>query len=203
MTDTETSVAIFIDYGKKQISEKIDERIFNAEEIYDVSKIVESSDAFSFIEKDFGREVDIAAGLQVEAIKKDLVRESGEALAKQKLELSMKYSEMAGSLINNIKTLLVNEFSITDIPVIESIVEKSAKQLDDEVLDKVFVSEATYKKVKDKVGDPIISVLGKRSPIGIGYGLSDQQIMLEGGRTVIVSDLDVIIDGYIPSSKSG
>lgn len=199
MNNDSQNVIININYEKKDISIFDSRKIIAADEFFDKTIISNIKSIKNVVENDFVETVNRkVAEAKIEISEKTNDRYN-EELAKKKVELSIEYQKKFSKLLKNIKSIFKEEFSLQSPDIIESIIIKSMKLMDDDNLQKIYISKNNFTNIKKFFSDDSISVLGKKTPIGIGAGLSEFQVMVEGEKTVIVSDLDNLLNQYLGS----
>lgn len=186
-----------IDYYEKKVSGSQKPKAFTMEEFFDVSEIVENEHIQKFIQTDLEREinrrVEQKIGLEIKRLERQAVLDR----AQHRLDLNIQYTKKISQLVSNMKKLLMSEFAITDVFTLQSFAERALQNLDSDQVQKVFVSQENYDTLMSTLGDAGVSVLGKRVPLGVGYGLGKSQLMLEGDATVAVVDLAALVDRYL------
>ncbi|HBF07959.1 MAG TPA: hypothetical protein DHW71_11830 [Gammaproteobacteria bacterium] len=190
-----------LNFANQSIEQTDEYAVFNINDFYDVHEAsVSASELKGFVEESFEARLQKERQAIEAEVRKEYEAKINEELAARKLEINANYVKKISNIVGQVKKVLMSEFSITDPYALEALVAKCLHNLDEEKPDFIFVSKENFDVIKEKLEHEKINVLGTKIPIAIGHGLNNDQVMIEGQSSVVVSDLGALIDNYFTNN---
>jgi len=190
-------IVVNINYRQKEYTVIEGATVFNLDNFYDVHTVIEAAELKNFVKNDYAQHVQKEVDKKVLELKNEMEQKITAEVVKRKLQLNVDYIAKIERLVSQTKKVLMSEFAISDPYSLEALVGRCLANLDDERPEMIFVSQDNFNKIKAKMPEPAMTLFGSKLPIGMGHGLTSDQVMIEGKSTVVVSDLGSLIDSYL------